>query len=189
MRLVLTVGMGFALTGPAAAQKLVEQTMAGAMSTSVTGAERELSRFFSVLQAGDSRGAWNQTSPHFKQLIPVENWTQAWSGVVGTLQPVENRRVTAIRYLPAESDRHPEIVAFDTRLEFRGGTFGGETVLVALEDGRWRVWDYAVSPSTQYLAPRYYGGDRFRFRPIPLDPAPAPPRPSNIVNPNKPPAP
>ena len=72
--------------------------------------------------------------------------------MIGTLQPIVSRKVTAVRYVPAEPGQNPETVVFDTRLEFQGGTYGGETVAVALQGGAWRVWDYAVSPSTEFLA-------------------------------------
>ncbi len=159
--------------------QLVDKSTIGTMNASVEAAERELVIWFNLVRDGSPRAAWDRSSPHFQQFVLPETWERVWSGVSGSLQPVINRKVTSLRYVPIEPNRYPEAVIFDTRIEFRGGTFGGETVILAQEGGQWRVWEYAVSPSTEYLAPsaNFY---EHRGRIIGTVPPPAPPPNPNV---------
>ena len=134
MRFLVGGAVVLAMAGPAGAQQ-VDQSALGAMGPSVTSAQAELVVWCNLIKDGSARAAWDRASPRLKSIYTVENWQQAWSGVVGTLQPITNRKITAVRYVPADADRNPEAVVFDTRVEFQGGTFGGETVVVALEAG------------------------------------------------------
>ncbi len=182
MRRLIALIAATACAGQLEAQ-LIDRATVGAMSTSVAAAEQELVIWFNLVRDGSARAAWERGSPHFQGSVLPETWEHVWSGVADGLQPVINRKVTSLRYVPIEPNRYPEAVIFDTRIEFQGGTFGGETVIVAQEGGRWRVWEYAVSPSTQYLAPGanadYYYDRPHRFvRTMP------PPPPAAPVNPN-----
>ena len=179
MRFPVGGAVVLAMAGPAGAQQ-VDQSALGAMGPSVTSAQAELVVWCNLIKDGSARAAWDRASPRLKSIYTVENWQQAWSGVVGTLQPITNRKITAVRYVPADADRNPEAVVFDTRVEFQGETFGGETVVVALEAGAWRVWDYAISPSSQYLAryPAFYSRP---WIPVPR-PTPAPAADNRIIN-------
>ena len=169
--------------------QLVDRATIGTMNSSVEAAERELVIWFNLVRDGSPRAAWDRSSPHFQQFVLPETWEHVWSGVAGGLQPVINRKVTSLRYVPIEPNRYPEAVIFDTRIEFRGGTFGGETVIMAQESGVWRVWEYAVSPSTEYLAPGApipdYRG-RLIGRPA-LPPAAPKPNPNRVAPRPKPP--
>ncbi len=156
--------------------QLVDQSTIGTMNASVAAAERELVAWLNLVRDGSPRAAWERSSMHFQQITRPETWDRVWSGVPGALQPVINRKVTALRYVPVEPNRYPEAVIFDTRIEFRGGTFGGETVIVAQEGGQWRIWEYAVSPSTQFLAP---GADFSEYQGRIIGTVPRPPLPQN----------
>ena len=156
--------------------QLIDRGTIGTMPASIEAAERELVVWFNLVKDGNPRAAWDRGSPHFQQFVLPETWEQAWSGVPGALQPVINRKVTSLRYVPVEPNRYPEAVIFDTRIEFRGGTFGGETIIMAQEAGVWRVWEYAVSPSTQYLAP---GANYFELHGRIVGAVPPPPPPPN----------
>ena len=150
-RLVLAVAV--AVSAGQLEGQLIDRSTVGTMNASVEAAERELVIWLNLVRDGSPRAAWDRGSPHFQQSVLPETWEHVWSGVADGLQPVINRKVTSLRYVPIEPDRYPEAVIFDTRVEFRGGTFGGETVIMAQEGGAWRVWEYAISPSTRYLAP------------------------------------
>lgn len=179
MRVVSWVLIAAAAASSVEAQ-LVDRSTIGTMNASVEAAERELVVWFNLVRDGSPRAAWDRSSPHFHQFVLPEIWERVWSGVPGALQPVINRKVTALRYVPIEPNRYPEAVIFDTRIEFRGGTFGGETVIVAHEGGQWRVWEYAVSPSTQYLAP---GASFYQHQGRIIGTvAPSPPPPNPNVN-------
>ncbi|MFN0180654.1 MAG: DUF4019 domain-containing protein [Gemmatimonadales bacterium] len=140
------------VAAPLAAQVL-DRSAIGGMSDKVIEAEKELTVWLNLIKDGNVTASWERTGPRFKQFFFRETWERAWSGGVGSLQPIVARKLTAVRYVPIEPTRYPEAVVFDTRVEFQGGTFGGETIIVAFQTGRWQVWDYAVSPSAQYFGP------------------------------------
>lgn len=131
-----------------AAAQLVSPATAAAMNGAIQAADREATTWFGLLRDDRSRDAWNRAALHLRQQINRETFERTWSPHTGRLQPVVARRLTAIRYVIAAPPDRPEMVVFDTRVEFRGGTFGGETVTLALGDGVWRVWEYAVAPGS-----------------------------------------
>ena len=162
--------------------QLIDRSTIGTMNAGVEAAERELVMWFNLVRDGSPRAAWDRSSSHFQQFVLPETWDHVWSGVADGLQPVINRKVTSLRYVPIEPNRYPEAVIFDTRIEFRGGTFGGETVILAQEGGVWRVWEYAVSPSTQYLAP---GANFYQYHGRIVGTVLPPPQPPTNPNTNR----
>jgi len=149
MRALTTLGVLLCVWGGrGAAAQLVSPATSGAMQGAIQAADREATVWFGLLRDDRARDAWNRAAPHFRQRINRETFERTWSLHTGRLQPVVARRVTAIRYVVAAPPDRPELVVFDTRVEFRGGTFGGETVTLALGDGVWRVWEYSVAPGS-----------------------------------------
>lgn len=149
MKASIGIGVLACLIGvPALRAQLVSPATSAAMNSAVAAADREVTLWFGLLRDDQARDAWTRTTPHFKQRMNRETFERVWSPHSGRFQPVVSRRVTAIRYVAPNPPRQPGVVVFDTWVEFRGGTFGGETVALALEAGLWRVSEYAVAPSS-----------------------------------------
>ena len=143
--------VALAVSGPPLAAQTFDRSALNGMSERMVEAEKELTLWLNLIKDGSIAASWERTSPRFKRYFLRETWGRHWSGVIGGLQPVTHRKLTAVRYVPIEANRFPEAVIFDTRIEFQGGTFGGETIIVAYENARWQIWDYAVSPTSQFL--------------------------------------
>ncbi len=155
MRFLLPLMLTLTLPRVSSAQ-LVDAAASAAMNGAVAAADREVTIWFNLLRGDDPRAAWERGSPHFKERINRETFIRMWSGSVRSLEPVLKRRLTALRYVPADPPRFPEAVVFDTRVDFRGGTQGGETVTLARgDDGVWRVWEYLVSPTLRAANPGF----------------------------------
>ena len=138
------------------AGQLVDPATTAAMNAAVVAADREITIWFNLIRGDDPRAAWERGSVQFKERLNREIFVRIWSGSVRSFEPVLKRRVTAVRYVPADPPRYPEAVVFDTRIDFRGGTQGGETVTLARgDDGIWRVWEYLVSPTLRATNPGF----------------------------------
>jgi len=148
MNASFVLGLLLALGAHDVTAQLVSPTASAAMNSAIQAADREAILWLGLIRDDRARDAWNRTAPHFKQRINRETFERIWSPHSGRLQPVVSRRNTAVRYIAAALPDQPEMVVFDTRVEFRGGTLGGETITLGLVAGVWRVWEYAVSPGS-----------------------------------------
>ncbi len=149
MRISTTLGAVLCLVcAQGTAAQLMSPATSAAMNGAIQAADREATLWLGLIRDDRARDAWNRTAPHFKQRINRETFERIWSPHSGRLQPVVSRRNTAVRYIAAAPPDQPEMVVFDTRVEFRGGTLGGETITLGLAEGVWRVWEYAVSPGS-----------------------------------------
>lgn len=171
------IGLAAVFCAAPLAAQVLDRSALGGMSDKVTEAEKELTVWFNLIKDGNAAASWERAGPRFKQYFFRETWQRVWSGSVGGFQPILGRKITAVRYVPIEASRYPEAVVFDTKIEFQGGTFGGETIILAFENARWQVWDYAVSPSLQYFGPT-----GFRTGQPGIGGHPSPPAPSHNVN-------
>ncbi len=149
MKRSLVLGVLACMAGaPAVAAQLVSSATSAAMSGAVAAADREATLWLGMLRDDRARDAWARTAAHFKQRMNRETFERTWSPHYGRLQPVVARRIAAVRYVAPNPPDQPELVVFDTRVEFRGGTFGGETITLAMAEGAWRVFEYTVAPSS-----------------------------------------
>lgn len=156
MRVVVALLLVCSALADVAAGQLVDPATTAGMYAAIGAADRELTIFLNLIKDDDPRAAWERGSPQFKQRINRETFVATWSRAGRGLEPVLKRRLTAVRYVPIDPPNYPEAVVFDTRIDFRGGTQGGETITMARSpDGIWRVWEYLVSPTLRATNPGF----------------------------------
>jgi hypothetical protein len=102
-------------------------------------------RWLGLVDAGDYRASWEQSSSVFRQLVSSEQWERQVAQVRAPLGKLVSRSLVSAEPLaaPAGAQKSTYIVLrFHADYEHRKGTT--ETVTSGLDEGTWRVAGYFV---------------------------------------------
>ena len=121
-------------------------TVMAARSDREKAAIASAEKWLRIVDKGNYRESWEESSEYFKQAIQQDQWGQAVQAVREPLGKLISRKVKSATYktsLPGAPDGHYVVIQFNTSFENKKS--GIETVTPKMDkDGMWRVSGYYI---------------------------------------------
>jgi len=103
-------------------------------------------KWLRIVDKGNYRESWEESSEYFKQAVTQDQWEQAVQAVREPLGKLISRKVKSAIYrtsLPGAPDGQYVVIQFSTSFENKKS--GIETVTPMIDkDGKWRVSGYYI---------------------------------------------